>query len=135
MTTRKPTTPKKPAPKKKPNTAKATQTASELARLDSFAFRRAMLEQVLADRELARQGERHTAVMELTRQAIRLQAEIAEHELAERASSTKLKSADELLAGLVQAVAALPDGAFERLAAAVDQRRTGRPRMRVVGPG
>ncbi len=134
MTTRKPA-PKKPAPKKKPNTAKAAQTAADLARLDSFAFRRAMLEQVLADRELARQGERHTAVMELTRQAIRLQAEIAEHELAERASSTKLKSADELLAGLVQAVAALPDGAFERLAAAVDQRRTGRPRMRVVGPG
>lgn len=132
--TRKPTAPKKPAPKKKPNTAKAAQTAADLARLDSFAFRRAMLEQVLADRELARQGERHTAVMELTRQAIRLQAEIAEHEQAERASSTKLKSADELLAGLVQAIASMPDGAFERVAAAVDQRRTGRPRMRIVGP-
>lgn len=130
MTTRKP-----PASRKKPTSARsAAKSAAELARLDSFAFRRAMLEQVLADRELARQGERHTAVMELTRQAIRLQAEIAEHEEAERASSTKLKSADELLAGLVQAIASMPDGAFERVAAAVDQRRTGRPRMRIVGP-
>lgn len=132
MTTKKPSAPKKGATKRSP--AKAAQTAADLARLDSFAFRRAMLEQVLADRELARQGERHTAVMELTRQAIRLQAEIAEHEQAERASSTKLKSADELLAGLVQAIASMPDGAFERVAAAVDQRRTGRPRMRIVGP-
>lgn len=134
MTTKRPTkrTTKPAEPPPAPSSS-SIRSVDELARLDAFAFRRAMLEQVLADLEVARAAARHTAIWELTRRALALREEIAEHEERERTASTKMRSTDQLLDGLVQAIAKLPDGAFERVAAAVDQRRTGRPRMRVVG--
>lgn len=135
MTTKRTTTKRtKAAPPPEPAAPSSSiRGVDELARLDAFAFRRAMLEQVLADLEVARAAARHTAIWELTRRALTLREEISQHEERERTAHTKMRSSDELLDGLVQAIAKLPDGAFERVAAAVDQRRTGRPRMRVVG--
>jgi hypothetical protein len=111
----------------------STRSSSELAALDPRAFRRAMLEQVLADLDAARLKGTMNAVMTLTSQAIRLRAEIAAEDEREREATLAYRSTDELVADLVQAIAALPDGVFERIEAAVQQRRTGRPRMRIVG--
>jgi hypothetical protein len=107
-------------------------TPGELARLDVHAFRRAMLEGVLADLETARQRGVMTAVMTLTAQVVRLRGEIAEIEERERSSMLSMRSTDELVDDLVAVIGRLPDGVIERVAAAIELRRTGRPRMRVV---
>lgn len=129
MSTRKPPTPRKPARKRAP---KGSTSVDELAALSPSAFRRAMLAQVLEDLAAARAKGSMSAVHALTSSAIRLRGEIAELEAKAETEALTYQSSDDLVARLVHAIAVLPDAVFERLEAAVVQRRTGRARMRVV---
>ena len=113
-----------PAPKQR--------TPSDLAALDPIAFQRQMLELILIDLQKARESGKATAVVELTRHVLRLRAEIAEQEEAAKANALAYQSSDQLAAELVELIGALPEGVFERVESAVQARRTGKPRMRVV---
>jgi hypothetical protein len=113
-------------------TTRDRPTPADLAHLDPGAFRRAMLAGILSDIEVAREKRSMSVVVSLTSQAVRLRTEIAAAEEAERASSLSLRSTDELVEDLVATVAQLPDPVVDRILEAVAQRRSGRPRMRVV---
>jgi hypothetical protein len=91
-----------------------------------------MLEQVIVDIDTARQKGSMSAVMTMTAQAMRLRAEITQAEAAERTSSLSMRGTDELVDELVAMIGKLPDGVFARVAAAVELRQTGRPRVRLV---
>jgi len=92
-----------------------------------------MLAAVLSDLESARQKGSMTALMQLTSQAMRLRAEITAADDADRRDSLTMRSSDELVDELVRLIADVPPAVFDRIAAVVDQRRTGRPRVRVIG--
>ena len=104
----------------------------ELASLEPGAFRRAMLEQALSDLVAAREKGSMSAVMTLTGHVVRLRAEIAQAEERDRTALMSARTTDELVEDLVRLIAKLPDGVFERVVAAVEQRRTGRARMRLA---
>lgn len=132
MTTRKPATPRG---KRKPRAPKATparHTPAELAELSPVGFARAMLEQVAEDIAAARAKGSMSSIGMLTAHALRLRRELAELESEAHTEALTYRSSDELVEELVEAVAKLPDAIFERVEAAVQQRRNGRPRMRVV---
>lgn len=115
-----------------PRKPRTSARVRDLARLDPHAFRVSMLEQILTDLETARKKGSMSAVMTLTAQAMRLRSEIAAAEEQERTALLATLTTEQLVAELLDLVRKLPDGVVEQLGAAIEQRRTGKPRMRIV---
>lgn len=112
--------------------APSALTVEQLVALEPLQFHREMLARVLLDLEAARAKGSLTAVHQLAAHAVRLRTTIAEAEETLRVASTAAMTTDELVTSLVDAILALPDALFDRVESAVHQRRTGKPRMRVV---
>lgn len=113
---------------------KPAQTDAVL--LSPLEFKREMLRGALLDLATARQAQSFTAVTALTKHCNVLRDEIAEEERRATAAApppARSEQSDEQLVEIMAAaVAKLPEAAFERLCAAVDLRRVGRPSLRVV---